>query len=414
MKSHSALLAASLVLTPLAGAQIPSSQRAADQILPVAAPIVSIAPAAPAAPVYAPTSRVAEPGVPRTLDGHPDLQNVVWAGNFFGMIEAVPMMLPPELVLSEEKAKAAFDKMMAMFTGNPAMKAALEADPEASALLANASGFPLVRGQRRSRLVVQPADGKIPYTAAARREASGAMSRSSKANNPEERGLSERCVDLGGQPPMAMMNPFQPRQFVQTPSHVVINIEWGDEARLIPFAAAHGPEALHPWMGDAIAHWEGDTLVIETTGFSAKDRMRGALPTSLILNPDSKVTEHYTRVSKDELLYQFTIEDPKIYTAPWLAEYSLFRAPFRMYPSSCHEENYSLPNILSGQRVTDAHRIEAFKSSDANGDGKLDKEEYKVLLTTFGVANQLETLFAQRDANKDGFVSAEEYKNPLP
>ncbi|HEV7689493.1 MAG TPA: EF-hand domain-containing protein [Hyphomonadaceae bacterium] len=397
--------ACSIMLAALpASAQTP--QPAAPAAIAVAAP--------KAAPVYVPTSLAAEPGLPRTPDGHPDFQNVVWHSKAFGMIEAVPMMLPPELVLSEEKAKAAFDKMMAMFFGNPAMKAALEADPEVSAILADTNGFPAVRGERRTRLIVLPADGKIPFTAAARNEAAGAMTRTLKSNNPEERGRAERCAAMGAQPPMAMINPFQPRQFFQTPGHVVIHAEWGDEARIIPFAASHGPTELRSWMGDAIGRWEGDTLVIETTGFTAKDRVRGALPTSLILTPDSKVIERYTRLSKDELLYQFTIEDPKIYTAPWLAEYSLFRMPYRMYPSECHEGNYSLPNILSGQRVADVRRVEAFKPSDANGDGRLDKTEYKVLLTSLGFANQLETLFGQRDLNKDGFVTAAEYKDELP
>jgi hypothetical protein len=366
----------------------------------------------PVAPVYTPTSLIAEPGVPRTPDDHPDFQDVVWYGSYFSMIEAVPMMLPPELVLSEEKAKATFDKMMAMFAAS--MKAALETDPEAADLLASTKGFPIVRGERRTRLVVLPADGKIPFTAEARKEAAGAMNRTLKSDNPEERGNSERCVAMGGQAPMAMMNPFQAIRIVQTPNHVVINTEWGDEARIVPFANVHGSPALQPWMNDGIARWEGDTLVIETTGFTSKDRTRGALPTSLLLTPDSKVIERYTRVSKDELLYQFTIEDPKIYTAPWLAEYSLFPASFRMYPSGCHEENYSLPNILSGQRVADVRRLGAFKPSDANGDGKLDKAEYKVLLTTLGAVNQLETLFPQRDTNKDGFVTAEEYNRVLP
>ena len=145
-----------------------------------------------------------------------------------------------------------------------------------------------------------------------------------------------------------------------------------------------------------------------------KDRIRGAMPVNLLVTPDSKVIERYTRVSQDELLYQFTIEDPKLYTAPWLAEYSLFRAPFRMYPSSCHEANYGLANILSGQRVADRKRDEAFTPSDTNGDGKLDKAEYKVLVTTLGFASQLETLFRQRDADKDGFVTAQEYTVALP
>jgi hypothetical protein len=403
---------ANLLRSTALGAALMASPFAAAQTSPIQGTNPETAPAVPAAAAYVPTSLVVEPGVPRAPDGHPDLQDVVWFGNYFSMIEAVPMMLPPELVLTEEKAKATFDKMMAMFMAS--MKTALETDPEAAAILTSTSGLPVVRGERRTRLVVLPADGKIPFTAEARKEAAGAMSRALKADNPEERGSSERCVRMGGQAPMAMMNPFQAVRIVQTPGHVVINTEWGDEARIIPFAKVHGPTVLQPWMSDGIARWEGDTLVIETTGFGARDRTRGALPTSLLLSPDSKVIERYTRVSKDELLYQFTIEDPKIYTAPWLAEYSLFSAKFRMFPSSCHEANYSLANILSGQRVADIRRVEAFKPSDANGDGKLDKDEYKVLLTTLGFANQLETLFGQRDVNKDGFVTAEEYRNPLP
>jgi hypothetical protein len=310
------------------------------------------------ASVYIPTSLQPDDpfSLPRTRDGRPDFTDAVWTGNFFGMLESVPFMLPAELVLPEDKAKQAFDKMMAMFTSNPAIKAAIEADPEASALVSATDGLPVVRGQRRTRLLVLPIDGKLPYTPEARKEASGAMARMAalKSDNPEERTSGERCIALGAQPPMAVMSALHPRQFIQTPGHVIIRSEYGDEARIIPFAAAHRLAALQPSMGDSIARWEGDTLVIETTGFPETDRLRGAFPIGLILNPDSKVIERYTRLGKDELLYQFTIEDPKIYTAPWLAEYSLFRANYRMYPSGCHEGNYSMSNILSGQRVVDA------------------------------------------------------------
>ena len=293
--------------------------------------------------------------LPRTPEGRPDFQGVVWAGNHFAMLEAMPMMLPRELALSEEKAKQAFDRMMAMFLNNPMIKTVLETDPEASALLTETEGLPIVRGERRTRLVVMPADGKLPYTPEARRHASGEMSRMAamKSDNPEDRTLGERCVALGGKPPMAMISSLHPRRFVQTPEHIVLQSEYGDETRIIPFAAEHGPAALQRPFGDSIARWDGDTLVIETTNFPAGDTVRGAFPIGLIVNPDAKVIERYTRTSNDELLYQFTVEDPKAYSAPWLAEYSYFRAPFRMFPSGCHEANYSLPNILRGQRVAD-------------------------------------------------------------
>jgi hypothetical protein len=328
---------------------------AMTQTSPVQGTSIVTPAAEPSQPVYTPTSLAPSGPVPRTRDGHPDFQNVVWHASFFAMIEATPM-LPQQLMLPEDQAKQAFDRTIAMFTGNPAIKKLLDADPEASSLLNDTAGLPIVRGERRTRLVVAPADGKLPLTPAARGLAMAAANpaaKAPKADNPEERTLGERCFAMGGQAPMAMMSPLHPRQFVQTKDHIVINSEYGDEVRIIPFAAAHRSAELGPSMGDAIARWEGDTLVLETTSFPARERLRGAFPTGLPLNPDSKVIERYTRIGADELLYQFTIEDPKLYTAPWLAEYSLYRAPYRMYPSSCHEGNYSLANILSGQRVAD-------------------------------------------------------------
>ena len=258
-------------ITRLLGATTLSALMLAPCALAQAAPTLVAATetqAALAPPIYTPTSLVAEPGLPRTPDGRPDFQDIVWATEYFGMIEAVPMMLPPELVLSEDKAKAAFDKMMAMFFGNPASKASFELDPEAGDILANLKGFPVVRGERRSRLVVLPANGKIPFTPEARKEAASGMTRVTKSDHPEERGASERCTAMGGQAPIATLNPFQPRRFVQTPGHLLVHTEWGDEARAIPFSDRHGPADLRAWMGDAIARWDGDTLVIETTNFA--------------------------------------------------------------------------------------------------------------------------------------------------
>jgi hypothetical protein len=133
----------------------------------------------------------------------------------------------------------------------------------------------------------------------------------------------------------------------------VIHTEMGDELRIAHLAAKHKPKAQwSKWMGDSIAHWEGDTLVIETVGLPSEMRIRGF--SKIVVNPDSKVIERFTRVSKDELLYQWTVEDPNVYTAPWLAEFSFYRSTTGMFPSPCHEHNYSLPFILQGARVADA------------------------------------------------------------
>jgi hypothetical protein len=129
---------------------------------------------------------------------------------------------------------------------------------------------------------------------------------------------------------------------------VVILTEYGPDLRIIPFTDKHGPLLQASALGDAIAHWEGDTLVVETIGLPDKDALR-PFPTFFVPST-AKVIERYTRVSKTELLYQYTVIDPSIYTAPWLAEYSLFAAPKPLYEFACHEGNYSLPNILAGAR----------------------------------------------------------------
>jgi hypothetical protein len=200
-------------------------------------------------------------------------------------------------------------------------------------------------------MVVLPADGKLPLTpegAKQSRVSIGAMV--AKADNPEERNAMERCLQLGGLPPVLVAGGPNPRAFVQTRDHVLIHSENGDELRIIPFAKTHGTGAGQPLYGDSIARWEGDTLVIETTHFPPGGRLRFTPTGALVVNREAKVTERFTRLSRDELLYQFTVEDPAVYSAPWLAEYSLFRADYPMFPSPCHEGNYSMPNILAGAR----------------------------------------------------------------
>jgi hypothetical protein len=298
------------------------------------------------APVYVPTSLVPEPGLPRTPDGHPSFEGI-WTTNFFPMIESTP--LTPDLILTEDKAKAVLAQFVKMFSASPSIMI----DPEAHVLLLETDGFPIVRGQRRARAVVLPPDGKLPFTPEARQEAEAYdMTAGYGLNNPEERPTGERCLTSGGQPPIASTLSLNPRQFIQMPGQIVIHTEYGDEARIIPFADHHGPKILSSRLGDSIARWEGDTLVIETTNLPAEDRVR-PFPT-LMVRPEATVIERYTRLSRDELLYQYTVIDPGVYTAPWLAEYSLYRTSQRMFPWSCHEGNYSLPNILKAQRVADA------------------------------------------------------------
>jgi hypothetical protein len=132
----------------------------------------------------------------------------------------------------------------------------------------------------------------------------------------------------------------------------VIHSEYGDDVRIVPLNKAHAPKVLWSRLGDSVGHWEGHTLVIETLGMPDADRIRIA-PTLLVPGA-ATVIERLTPISERELLYQFTVVDPKTYAAPWLGEFSWFRTDKPMYESACHEGNYSLPNVLAGARHEEA------------------------------------------------------------
>jgi hypothetical protein len=283
---------------------------------------------------------------PRTSFGQPSLEGI-WTQNFIVMMEASPQA--PMLILPEQAAQAMAQAAAKGISGG--FDRSL--DPEVPALMASNDGLPIVRGERRTRSVVLPADGKLPYTPEARKEsARGPVS--PPYDNHEERPNWERCITSLGMPPVTgvITTSVNPRRFVQTADYVVLHTEYGDEARIIPFTDKHRPKALHSPIGDSIARWEGDTLVIETIGLPERDRVRYF--SNLVVTGDSKVIERFTRLSDKELLYQYTVEDPKTYTTPWLAEYSLYRTDQRMFEHACHEGNYSLPHILMAQRVKDA------------------------------------------------------------
>ena len=290
---------------------------------------------APAAPVY-----VAK----RTSFGQPSLEGV-WASNFLLTMEATPKT--PKLAVPESDAKA-----MAAATATAMANAFEKAlDPEAPGMIRSTDGFPIVRGQRRTRAVVEPADGMLPYTPEARSE-SEQPPKEFPYNNPEDRPAGERCLAGLGLPPLSTLIYANRLQIIQTRDHVLLHTEYGDEVRIVPLTHIHGAKLFYSALGDSIARWEGDTLVIETIGMPDKGRQH-LFPT-LIVPGEGKVIERLTRVSKTELLYRFTIIDPKTFTAPWLAEFSWFQTSQPIFEHACHEGNYSLPNILAGARHNEA------------------------------------------------------------
>jgi hypothetical protein len=324
-----ALLAATM-LSSIAIAQTPASQAPATPPAPPAA----ATPRAPTAP---------EPGykAPRTTFGHPSLEGV-WSSNFVLPLEATPQT--PMLVVPEAAAK----QIAAAFAKGAGDQLDRQLDPEVPEIMRHIEGLAVVRGERRTRAVIDPPDGKVPYTPEGRRDANRGQGIGGM-DNPEERPNWERCVRSLAQPPVFPIGPANPRYLVQTPKEVIVYTEYGGEARIIPFTDKHKPKMFWSFLGDAIAKWEGDTLVIETVGLPDKDRVR--LFPSFVVTSQATVTERYTRLSDKELLYQFTVLDPSVYTAPWTAEFSVYRTSNRIFEHACHEGNYAMSNILKGARV---------------------------------------------------------------
>lgn len=293
---------------------------------------------------------------PRNALGQPDLEGV-WNTNFVLPLEAPPRDAPP-LVLPEAQAR---DYAHKLAEGIRALSA-LKLDPEVDDLshVNEVAGLGVVRGQRRTRQIVEPADGRLPATPAARGQITfveqvlqNATDAPFPTDGPETRSNWERCLVGQGQPPVNIVTSINPRQILQTRDAVVVLSEYGPDLRVIPYATTHAnrPAQASP-LGDSIARWEAETLVIETTGLPAKDVIR-PIPT-LLVPPTAKVIERYTRVSPTELLYQYTVVDASVYAKPWLAEYSLTRVKTPIYEFACHEGNYSLPNILAGARAAEA------------------------------------------------------------
>ena len=292
---------------------------------------------------------------PRNVWGQPDLGGV-WNSDYAMPLEATAGV---PLVLDEVAAKAFAHRLADEVHGYAAFK--IDGEVQDLADRNAATGLGVVKGERRSRQVVQPADGVIPMNPRMRgqlRVIENLIKNSEDppipSDGPEQRRNWERCLVGQGQPPIMITNGINPRLIVQTKDAVVILTEYGPDLRIIPLTDKHGPQTFDGPLGDAIARWEGETLIVETVRMPSADTIR-PLPT-LLVPPSAVVEERYTRVSDKELLYQYTVRDPAIYTGPWLAEYSLYRQKAPILEFACHEGNYSLPNILAGARAQERER----------------------------------------------------------
>jgi hypothetical protein len=352
----------------------------------LAGPAFAQRPGAPAAPATPPTPEAiamsqAELAKPRTMSGYvaprlaigqPDLQGMWTNASLTSLTRGSEFN---KLVLSDDEAKEAVEK-------NP-LTVRQKTDDQGSAdaltksdgkdlnsgrgynafWVSPGDGFGNVKGSWRTSWIVDPPSGQIPMSADGRKLQASMAKGAPRGGfaNPEERGLGERCIiSFAGHAGPIMNNSRYYNdnfQIVQSPDAVMILLEMNHDARIIPLGKdrndrKHRPAVMAPYMGDSIGWWEGDTLVVETINFNPSQIAASRVP----LTPAGKLTERFTRYSDDQVLYEFEVEDPALYTQVWKGEMPLNKSE-GLYEYACHEGNYAMHGILAGARVNEARGL---------------------------------------------------------
>jgi len=294
----------------------------------------------------------------RTPDGKPDLQGT-WS-----FATVTPMERPANLAGKEfftEQEAAAYEKEVVERNNKDRRDGPAESDvSRAYNDFWWDSGTKVVK-TRRTSLVIDPKDGKIPPMvpgARERQQERQAAARGHEFDGPENRPLPERCLILqGAGPPITPTAYNNNVQITQGPGYVAMLIEMGHEARIIPTDGhPHLPPDVRLWKGDSRGHWEGDTLVVETTNFSNKNSFRGS-------SEKMKLIERFRRADADTLIYQFTVEDPDTWARPWTVEIPVTKSQGRLFEYACHEGNYGMAGALAGARAEEKEAEQARKGS---------------------------------------------------
>ena len=292
---------------------------------------------------------------PRTPDGRPDLQGV-WDYRTIAPLERPPELGTKEFFTAEEAAKFESEE-------NQRQNRDL-IDPEVGGLNYPPGGvipyneFWYDRGNklgsRRTSLIVDPPDGRLPpWTSEGQKvaELRAARSRDDQLGHPhadswEDRPLQERClIGLNAGPPMTPGAYNNNVQLLQTPGYVVILNEMVHSARIVPMdGRPHGN--IRQWKGDSRGHWEGDTLVVDTINFKRETNVAGT-------SANTHLIERFTRTGPDTLAYEFTMDDPTMWTKPWKAVVPMLKSDEPIYEYACHEGNYAMRSILAGARAAD-------------------------------------------------------------
>lgn len=313
---------------------------------------------------------------PRTSSGAPDLQGV-WTNQTATRLERPDVY--KGLVATDAELQARVQRQAAAKAAKTAPKVQPPGEEDGdvgqgeSEFADENNDLMLIDGGRRTSIITDPADGRLPFTDAGRLMARAAASPKARGlDDPEQRDPAERCIASASQagPPMMSGPDDANYQIVQTPDHVGILSEMIHNLRLIRLNAAHAPTAGGGLQGDAVGRWEGEALMVETTGQAALIAAREVDGSMLWISPAAKVTERLQRTSPAEIRYRFTVEDPAVYTRPWSGEMVLRRVDKPIYEYACHEGNYALRNILSGARERERREGSALASAPSADSAK--------------------------------------------
>jgi hypothetical protein len=290
---------------------------------------------------------------PRTPDGKPDMQGI------WDFRTVTPMERPPEFAnkatLTPEEA-AAYERQVVQGRNadtnrdKQTSRGIINGTPATADVALAYNDFwwdrgTKVVGNRRTSLVIDPPDGRIPALTpeAEKRVAILDDRRERPAEGPEDRSVGERCImGFNAGPPWAPGGYNMNVQIVQVPGYVMLMNEMVHNARIVPLDnRPHG--SVRQWAGTSRGRWEGDTLVVETKNFSNETSLRGS-------SPSMALTERFTLVDAQTLNYEFTVTDPATWTKPWTALIPMTKTSDQIFEYACHEANYGMTNLLKGAR----------------------------------------------------------------
>ena len=275
------------------------------------------------------------------------------------------------LVVDGARAEAITSPQAALLDADSAPTDPRKGAPAVGAPVLGVNAFWLAPGRALAKIgagyrtswIVDPADGQLPLSDEGKRRVAAARAFAAAADapaGPEAMQPWDRCLisSRGSGGPGMLNNIYNSNyQIVQTRDHVAIVIEMVHDARVIALFASkaaaqagHGPAAQSRWLGDSTGWWEGPTLVVETVGVNGEQGRAGPI----FLTQQGRVVERFTRTSKTEIAYAFTVEDATYYTRPWRAEMVMSASDKPLYEYACHEGNYAMTGILNGARQTEA------------------------------------------------------------